>query len=246
MFWEIWKTLDWKKGGGAILNAHTKMVLAQLYFFLWNWQTLVSFRKRIQKTGSTDWKHSSWKITFTPHRVPPLSLLASCWHRCHCFHGGRFAAAIAAVSAATVSTAIATIFWFIDVSPCTSSASTTVACPRCWCCWLKMPLQLSPQPQTAAPCSFCRNRCLCFYHCFYHCTSCWCSKYYLDKVIYWTSLSWSPAPSTTTDASVSTAVCCWLYFHCRHSLFPMQWHAPCEILLLGDVQNITSKPSLIN
>ncbi len=42
------------------------------------------------------------------------------------------------------------------------SASTTVACPRHCRCWLPTPLPLSPWPQTAAPCSFPRNRCLLF------------------------------------------------------------------------------------
>ena len=95
------------------------------------------------------------------------------------------------------------------------------------------PLLLLPQPLPL------------FYHCFYLCSPWWWSKYNLDPVIFWSSVLPSPAPSATIAASVSTAVCCWLYYHCRHSLFPTQLPAPCEIFLLGDVQNITATPNLI-
>ncbi len=42
--------------------------------------------------------------------------------------------------------------------PCAASAWTTIACPRACRCWLPMPLPLSSRLQTAAPCSFRRNR----------------------------------------------------------------------------------------
>jgi hypothetical protein len=46
----------------------------------------------------------------------------------------------------------------IVVCPCAASASATVACPRRCRRWLSTPLPLSTRPQTAAPCSFRRNR----------------------------------------------------------------------------------------
>jgi hypothetical protein len=46
----------------------------------------------------------------------------------------------------------------IVVCPCAASALATIACPRRCRRWLSTPLPLSPQPQTAAPCSCRRNR----------------------------------------------------------------------------------------
>jgi hypothetical protein len=100
------------------------------------------------------------------------AMLTPCWRRRHRCLGCRVVATIATVAAAaatataaaisaatsTVSAAIATAFWLIVVCPCAASASATVACPRRCCRWLSTPLPLSPHLQTAAPCSFCRNR----------------------------------------------------------------------------------------
>ena len=76
------------------------------------------------------------KMISTPHRLPPLSLLAQCWRRRHHCNGCHVAAAIAAIviaaatchchssaanSAATISAAIATTFWLIVVCPCAAS-----------------------------------------------------------------------------------------------------------------------------
>jgi hypothetical protein len=114
----------------------------------------------------------STKDDLHPHRPPPLPLSAPCWRRRHRCHGRRIVAAIAAVtiSAATAmaaavsaatrtnSAAIAIAFWLIDVCPFAASASATVACARTCRCCLPTPLALSSHPQTAAPCSFHRNR----------------------------------------------------------------------------------------
>ena len=116
--------------------------------------------------------NSKTKDDLRPHWPPPLPLSAPCWRRRHRCHGCRVVATIAtvaiaaatataaAISAATstVSAAIATAFWLIVVCPFAASALATVACP-CRCRhWLSTPLPLSPLPQTAAPCSFRRNR----------------------------------------------------------------------------------------
>jgi len=194
------------------------------------------------------------KMTSNPHRPLPLSLSAPFWQCRHRCHGCRIAAAIAAatamaaaISAAIVSAAIATAFWLIVVCPCTASlllpplpapAVTAVGCRRrCHCYRACKLVPLAPSAATSASC---------FYHCFYHCSPWWCSKYYLDQVIFWTSSLRSPDPSAATAASVSTAVRCWLYFHCCHSLFLTQWPAPWEIILFGDVQNITKKNFVLN
>ncbi len=70
---------------------------------------------------------------------------------------------------------IATTYWLIVVCPCAASVSAPIACPRHCRCWLSTQLSLSTRPQTAAPCSFRHNCCLCFNRC-----SPW--------VIFWTSL----------------------------------------------------------
>ena len=114
----------------------------------------------------------STKDDLHPHWPPPLPLSAPCWCHRHCCHGHHVVAAIAAVAidaatatAASVSAAtrtdsaaIATAFWLTVVCPFAASASATVACAcTCRCCLL-MPLPLLSRPQTAAPCSFRRNR----------------------------------------------------------------------------------------
>jgi len=114
----------------------------------------------------------STKDDLHPHWPPPLPLSVSCWRRRHCCHGCRIVAAIAAVAIAaatataatisavisTISDAIATAFWLIIVSLCAASASATIAWPCACRCWLPTPLPLPSRPQTAAPCSFRRNR----------------------------------------------------------------------------------------
>jgi hypothetical protein len=163
-------------------------------------------------------------MTSTSRPLPPLSLSAPCWHRHHCCHGCRVAAAIAtiaaivniaiaaatataaAVSAATIAAAIANRFLINCCLPLrflcfchhclplplpllAADAIATVATAA-----NRFPLLLPPQPLplflppflplfsllmfkiflrpsnilnifVAVPCSFRRNRCLCFYCC---------------------------------------------------------------------------------
>ena len=116
------------------------------------------------------------------HISRPLCHCWRCRHRCHgCLIAAAIAADIAAVTiaaatatataaavstATTMSTVIAAAFWLIVVCPCAASATATIACPRPCCCWLPTQLSLWPRRQTAAPCSFRHNHCLCVYHCF--------------------------------------------------------------------------------
>ena len=118
----------------------------------------------------------STKDDLRPHRMPPLTLLAPCWCRLHRCHGCHVVATIATI---TIAPATATLppapfllllLPLFGFCPHAVSAFTTVACPRQYCCWLSMPLSLSPRPQTTVPCSFPRRGCLCFYHCLYHCS----------------------------------------------------------------------------
>ena len=114
----------------------------------------------------------STKDNLRPHRPPYLLLSAPCWRHRHLCHGCHVDTAIAAIAIAaasamaaaisvvtrTVSAAIASTVWLIVVCPCAASDLATVACPRACRCWLPTPLPLSSRPQTAAPCSFRRNR----------------------------------------------------------------------------------------
>ena len=125
----------------------------------------VYFQKKGQPKSMKDDLHPHWPL--------PLPLLVPCWRpRHHGCHGCRVVAAIAAVAIAaptamaaavsaatsTDSAAIANAFWLIVACPFAASASATIACPHACRCWLPTPLPMSSPPQTAAPCSFPRNR----------------------------------------------------------------------------------------
>ena len=51
----------------------------------------------------------------------------------------------------TVYSVIDATFWLMFVCPHAASATATIACPRCCCCWLLTQLALLLRPQTAAP-----------------------------------------------------------------------------------------------
>jgi hypothetical protein len=91
------------------------------------------------------WRHVGAAVTATM-----AAALSPPFQRRHCRCNAT--AAVISTATSTVSAAIATAFWLIDVCPRAASATATVACPHRCRCWLRTPLPLAPWPHTTAPC----------------------------------------------------------------------------------------------